>query len=44
MPGGIGLDNIIIAQELIHPIDKKKGWMGFMAVKVDLAKAYDRLE
>ena len=44
VPGRKGLDNIIIAQELIHSIDKKKGRMGFMVVKIDLAKAYDRLE
>ena len=44
MPGRRGLDNIIIAQELIHSLDNKKGSMGFMAVKVDLAKAYDRKE
>ena len=44
VPGRKGLDNIIIAQELIHSIDKKKGRFGFMAIKIDLAKAYDRLE
>ena len=44
MPRRRGLDNIIIAQELIHSLDNKKGSMGFMAVKVDLAKAYDRKE
>ena len=44
VPGRKGLDNIIIAQELIHSIDKKKGRFWFMAVKIDLAKAYDRLE
>lgn len=41
MPGRKGLGNIIITQELIHSIDKKKGRMRFMAVKVDLAMAYD---
>ena len=38
------LDNIIIAQELIHSLDNKKGSMGFMVVKVDLTKAYGRIE
>ena len=38
------LDYIIIAQELIHSLDSKKGKMGFMAINVDLAKAYDKLE
>ena len=44
VPGRRGLNNIIIAQELIHSLDKKKGKDGFMAIKVDLAKAYDRIE
>ena len=44
VPGRQGLDNIVIAQELLHSLDTKKGKVGFMAVKVDLAKAYDRLE
>ena len=44
VPGRKGLDNIVIAQELLHSLDTKKGKVGFMAVKVDLAKAYDRLE
>ena len=38
------LDNIIIAQELIHSLDNKKGSMGFMVVKVDLTKAYGPIE
>ena len=42
--GRRGLDNTIIAQELFHSIDGKKGKMGFMAIKLDLEKAYDRLE
>ena len=44
VPGRRGLDNIIIAQELIHSLDNKKGIDGFMVTKVDLAKDYDRLE
>lgn len=44
MLGRRGLDNIIIAQELIHSLDNKKGKGGFMAIKVDFAKAYDHLE
>lgn len=36
-------DNIIIAQEVIHSMKKKKGVVGWMAVKIDLEKAYDRL-
>ena len=44
VPARRGLDNVLIAQELIHSIDKKKGRMGYMAIKMDLEKAYDRLE
>ena len=40
----MGLDNMIIAQELIHVMSLKKGKTGFMAIKIDLEKAYDRLE
>ena len=44
VPGRRGLDNVVIAQELLHSLDTKKGKVGFMAIKVDLAKAYDCLE
>ena len=44
VPGRRGRDNVLITQELFHALDKKKGKMGFMAVKLDLEKAYDRLE
>ena len=37
-------DNVLIAQELFHALDNKKGRVGFMAIKLDLEKAYDRLE
>lgn len=43
MPSRKGLDDIIIARKLIHSIDKKNGRIGFMVVKVDLAKAYTAL-
>lgn len=42
--GRMELDNMIIAQELIHTISLKKGKVGYMALKIDLEKAYDRLE
>lgn len=44
VPGRRGLDNVVIAQELLHSLNTKKGKVGFMAIKVDLAKAYDCLE
>ena len=39
-----GIDNTIIAQEVIHTISRKKGRVGYMAFKIDLEKAYDKLE
>lgn len=36
-------DNVIIAQEIIHSMRLKKGKRGWVAVKVDLEKAFDRL-
>jgi hypothetical protein len=44
VPGRRGLDNVIIAQELIHSIQRKKGRIGQFILKLDLEKAYDRLE
>ena len=42
--GRRGSDNIIIAQEIIYFLNKRKGKEEFMIVKIDLEKAYDRLE
>ncbi|CAL1399429.1 unnamed protein product [Linum trigynum] len=36
-------DNIIILQETVHSMAKKTGKKGFMLLKIDLAKAYDRI-
>lgn len=36
-------DNIIISQEVIHSMRQMKGRKGFMAIKIDFEKAYDRL-
>nr|KYP72147.1 LINE-1 reverse transcriptase isogeny [Cajanus cajan] len=36
-------DNIIITQEVIHSMSYKTGKKGWMAIKIDLEKAYDRL-
>ena len=35
---------MIIAQEILHFMEKKKGRVGTMALKIDLEKAFDRLE
>lgn len=42
--GRKGVDNVIIVQEIIHTMSKKKGRGGLMVIKIDLKKAYDRLE
>ena len=44
VPGQKGIDNAIIVQELVHTMSKMKGKGGFMAIKIDLEKAYNRLE
>ena len=35
---------MIIAQEILHSMEKKKGRVGTMALKIDLEKAFDCLE
>jgi len=37
-------DNILIAHKLIHKIKKKNGKTGLMTVKLDIKKAYDKME
>ena len=37
-------DNILIAHEVFHSFRSKKGKEGWMAVKLDMEKAYDRIE
>lgn len=44
VPSRRSVDNVIVVQELIHSISSKKGKVGFVAVKVDLEKTYDKLE
>ena len=44
VPRRRSVDNAIVVQELIHTISIKKGNVGYMAIMVDLAKAYDKLE
>ena len=36
-------DNIIIMQEVLHTMKKKKGGKGLLVIKIDLEKAYDHL-
>ncbi|KAH9685635.1 putative ribonuclease H protein [Citrus sinensis] len=43
VPGRHIIENVIVAQEIIHSMKNKGGKTGQMAIKVDLEKAYDRL-
>lgn len=40
VPGYQAVDNVIIAEEIIHTMQKRKGIKGGMVLKVDLEKAY----
>lgn len=44
IPGRGSEENFIIASEILHTMNKKKGKKGLFALKLDLEKAYDRLE
>ena len=44
MASRCGCDHVIIAQEIIHSLRNRKRKEGFIVIKIDLEKAYDRLE
>ena len=43
IPGRQVTGNIIVMQELLHTMKRKVGTKGWMAIKLDLEKAYDRV-
>jgi len=43
IPGRSIHHNIIVAQEMVHSMDRMKGNKMFMSIKIDMEKAYDRL-
>ena len=45
VPGCLITDNVLLAYETLHTMHcKKKGKKGYMALKLDVSKAYDRME
>lgn len=43
LPGKVSTDNIVVVQEALHSMRRKKGVKGWMLLKLDLEKAYDRI-
>jgi hypothetical protein len=43
VPGRSIHENIVVAQEMIHSMHNMKGKKAYFAIKVDLSKAYDKL-
>ena len=37
-------ENVVISQEAVHSFKKKKKTKGFLGIKIDFQKAYDRME
>ena len=45
VPGHLITDNVLLAYETLHTMNcKKKGKKGYMALKLDVSKSYDRVE
>lgn len=45
IPGRLITDNVLVANELSHFLHtKRSGYEGFLSLKLDISKAYDRME